>query len=132
MPKFEIYKKGQGKYTRILTFLGVMVVGLIGAVILSDNLAPLVGTYLRYGIPVVALAALGALMFWLVNRPKSADFLIATEGEMKKVSWSSRKEIVGSTKVVIVTTFIMAVILFGVDIVFKVLGTVIGLWPKGF
>ena len=107
-------------------------VGLIGAVILSDNLAPLVGTYLRYGIPVVALAALGALMFWLVNRPKSADFLIATEGEMKKVSWSSRKEIVGSTKVVIVTTFIMAVILFGVDIVFKVLGTVIGLWPKGF
>ncbi|HAU39267.1 MAG TPA: preprotein translocase subunit SecE [Phycisphaerales bacterium] len=132
VPKFEIYKKGQGKYTRILTFLGVMVVGLIGAVILSDNLAPLVGTYLRYGIPVVALAALGALMFWLVNRPKSADFLIATEGEMKKVSWSSRKEIVGSTKVVIVTTFIMAVILFGVDIVFKVLGTVIGLWPKGF
>jgi len=132
VPKLEIYKKGQGKYTRILTFLGVMVVGLIGAVILSDNLAPVVGTYLRYGIPVAALAALGILMFWLVNRPKSADFLIATEGEMKKVSWSSRKEIVGSTKVVIVTTFIMAAILFGVDIVFKVLGTVIGLWPKGF
>jgi len=40
---------------------------------------------------------------------------------MKKVSWSSRKEVVGSTKVVIVTTFILAVIIFGVDLLFVVL-----------
>ncbi|MCK4602752.1 MAG: preprotein translocase subunit SecE [Phycisphaerae bacterium] len=60
-------------------------------------------------------------MFWVVNRPRSADFLIATEGEMKKVSWSSKKEIVGSTKVVIVTTFMLAAILFSVDILFQVL-----------
>ncbi|MCD6365227.1 MAG: preprotein translocase subunit SecE [Planctomycetes bacterium] len=57
-------------------------------------------------------------MFWLVNRPKTADFLIATESEMKKVSWSSKEEIIGSTKVVIVFTFIMAVILYAVDVLF--------------
>jgi preprotein translocase SecE subunit len=37
---------------------------------------------------------------------------------MKKVSWSSRKEVVGSTKVVIVATFVLAVLLYGVDLVF--------------
>ena len=40
--------------------------------------------------------------FWLLGRnPRSVDFLIATEGEMKKVNWSTRREIVGSTLVVI-------------------------------
>ena len=45
--------------------------------------------------------------------------MIATEGEMKKVSWSSKKEIVGSTKVVIVTLLIMGAILFLVDLFFS-------------
>ncbi|MCK4850305.1 MAG: preprotein translocase subunit SecE [Phycisphaerae bacterium] len=44
--------------------------------------------------------------------------MIATEGEMKKVSWSSKKEIIGSTKVVIVTLLIMGLVLFLVDLFF--------------
>ena len=48
----------------------------------------------------------------------SCDFLIATEGEMKKVNWSTRREIWGSTKVVIVFTLFLAFLLFSVDIVF--------------
>ena len=54
----------------------------------------------------------------VVNSKRAADFMIATEGEMKKVSWSSRKEIIGSTKVVIVTSLLMGVILFLVDLLF--------------
>ncbi len=42
--------------------------------------------------------------------------MIATEGEMKKVSWSSKKEIIGSTKVVIVTLLLMGLVLFLVDL----------------
>ncbi len=133
---FEIYKSGQGKYTRIVTFVSAMALGIMGARVLSSNLGeflpiwldrsdgsdqgtlPALKIYLQYGIPTVLVALLGLLMFRIVNRQKSADFLIATEGEMKKVSWSSKKEIVGSTKVVIVTAFIMAAILFTVDMVF--------------
>ncbi|MEK7731025.1 MAG: preprotein translocase subunit SecE, partial [Planctomycetota bacterium] len=48
----------------------------------------------------------------------SSDFMIATEGEMKKVSWSSKREIIGSTKVVILFTLLMSLFLFIVDIVF--------------
>jgi len=118
---FEIYKLGQGKHTRIITFLSVMVLGVLGAVALSAKIGPVSGAYIQFGIPTVLVVGLGIFMFWIVNRPASADFMIATEGEMKKVSWSTKKEVVGSTKVVIVTTFILAGILFGVDIIFTVL-----------
>jgi preprotein translocase subunit SecE len=117
---FEIYKRGQGKYTRISTFVGVVLVALVGAVFLSGRLVGL-HPFIRFGVPAVLLVGIAVLMFWMVNRPKSADFLIATEGEMKKVSWSSRKEIIGSTKVVIITTLILAAILFGIDSIFVVL-----------
>jgi preprotein translocase subunit SecE len=119
----QIYKRYQGKYTRSLTFVGVMVLAVAGAYKLSDYLGSYDATkaaYIQFGAPTVLALVMAWLMFWLVNRPNTADFLIATEGEMKKVSWSSKKEIIGSTKVVIVTTFIIAAILFGVDVVFRV------------
>jgi preprotein translocase subunit SecE len=119
MPSMEIYKRGQGKYTRITTFVGVMLLVAIGAVRLSEELTTLqLSPPVRYGLAtaLVVVAAIG--MFWIVNRPRSADFMIATEGEMKKVSWSSRKEVVGSTKVVIITTLILTAILFAVDLLF--------------
>jgi preprotein translocase subunit SecE len=120
MNQFDIYKPGQGKYTRIGTFAGAVGVGLIGAYLMPDKIRTLLtpNIYVMFGLPTLGLAVLAYLMFWVVNRPGSADFMIATESEMKKVSWSSRKEVVGSTKVVIVTTFIMAAILFGVDFLF--------------
>ncbi|MFQ6049008.1 MAG: preprotein translocase subunit SecE [Phycisphaerae bacterium] len=46
--------------------------------------------------------------------------MIATEGEMKKVSWSTRREVIGSTKVVIAVVIMLAVMLFVVDTVFAV------------
>jgi len=126
--KIEVYKRGQGRYTRIITFLSVMVIGVIGAFVLSDVPSVVSMPIVQFGVPTAVVLALALLMFWIVNRPKSADFLIATESEMKKVSWSSRKEVVGSTKVVIVTTLILAALLFSVDILFKMLFSVLGIW----
>jgi len=121
MGMFDIYKRGQGKYTRICTYAGVVGVGLIGAVYLSQKIGT-TNAYLKFGLPTLLLMGLAAAMyFWVVNYPSRADFMIATESEMKKVSWSSRKEVVGSTKVVIVTTFILAIILFGVDFLFTLI-----------
>lgn len=122
-----IYKRSQGKYTRLITVVGVLVLGAWGSWRLAQTLRGYgVGVYLSFGIPVAVLLALGFLMFWVVNRPRSADFLIATEGEMKKVSWSSRQEVIGSTKVVIVTTFILAAILFLVDYIFAAMFRTLG------
>ena len=115
----KIYKRNQGKNIRIATAVGVIVMSGWGSYALKETLEGYgVGTYLTYGIALALLIGMGLLVLWFVNRAKSADFLIATEGEMKKVSWSSREEVIGSTKVVIVTTLIMAALLFLVDFAF--------------
>lgn len=127
---FEIYKKGQGKHTRMITFAGAMVVAVVAAGALSKFLRAYTPPYISFGVPTLLVMTLGLLTLWVINRPKPADFLIATEGEMKKVSWSSRKEVVGSTKVVIVTTFILAIVLFGVDLMFIFLFTMMKISPS--
>jgi preprotein translocase subunit SecE len=48
-----------------------------------------------------------------------ADFLIAVEAEMNKVSWPSRAELVRSSVVVIMVLFLLAIVLFGLDIVWS-------------
>jgi preprotein translocase SecE subunit len=64
------------------------------------------------------MAALAIFTFWFMNRQQSVDFLIATDNEMKKVNWTSRKELIGSTKVIILFMFSIAIFLFLSDIVF--------------
>ncbi|MEA3346644.1 MAG: preprotein translocase subunit SecE [Candidatus Auribacterota bacterium] len=54
---------------------------------------------------------------FLANHPKVATFLIDTEAEVKKVSWSTRKELVSSTGVVIVATVFVAVFIGTADLV---------------
>ena len=62
---------------------------------------------------------LGLVVFWLVNKHSMADFMIAAEGEMKKVSWSSREEIAVSTSVVIIVVVLMASLLGVTDLTFR-------------
>jgi preprotein translocase SecE subunit len=65
--------------------------------------------YLQAGIGAVIMLVGAWLIYWLVgSKPASVDFLIATDGEMKKVNWSTKKVIRDSTYVVIGYTFIVA------------------------
>jgi preprotein translocase SecE subunit len=130
---FSIYKPGQGRYTRLGTVGGAAVVGLAGASYLYDKLSVIrdanVGwtLWVQAGVPVVALGLMALLVYWLVGAKAGAcDFLIATEGEMKKVNWSTRREVVGSTKVVITLVLILAVVLFVVDAIFTVFFSSLG------
>lgn len=50
-----------------------------------------------------------------LNRERSADFLIETEGEMRKVSWPARKEYVGSSVVVLIVVLVVSLFLTAVD-----------------
>jgi preprotein translocase SecE subunit len=62
------------------------------------------------------LAGLALWVAWrVVNYPAFADFLIATEAELNKVSWTTRRKLVQDTIVVLVTVFLMAVYLFAMD-----------------
>ena len=70
-------------------------------------------------VPAGLFVALGLLIFWLVNKPSIADFMVAAESEMKKVSWSSRKEITVSTIIVIVLVILLASFLGVTDLSFR-------------
>lgn len=120
---FQIYKKNQGYYTRAGTALGggILLAGLFhflwSNLTFDENTA--LGLWLKMGIPLIVTLALGLMLYWLVGvGRKSCDFMIATEGEMKKVNWTTRKEIISATKVVVLVTVLMAIMLFFVDFAF--------------
>lgn len=50
-----------------------------------------------------------------------ASFYVDVKSELKKVTWPSRKEVYGTTIVVIVTVFFFGFYLFFVDIVLQIL-----------
>jgi preprotein translocase subunit SecE len=86
-------------------------------------------TYVQYGAPVLLGAGLALGTALALNKPSFADFLVATESEMKKVSWSNRAELMGSTTVVIATVFLLAAVIWVVDTLFIFLLTKgLGLW----
>ncbi len=117
---FEIYKRSQGKYTRLCTAFGIGIIVAIGCLQLYNKLqATALDLWTMTMIPAVLFVGLAFLIFWLVNKGTIADFMISAEGEMKKVSWSSRKEIAVSTFVVIVVVFLLAAFLWAVDMSFQ-------------
>ena len=72
-------------------------------------------------VPLVVFGAIAAVTYWLLSKESVADFLIAAEGELKKVNWSSRKEVAVSTFVVIIVVFVMAALLGATDMVFQLI-----------
>ncbi|UYV14143.1 MAG: preprotein translocase subunit SecE [Phycisphaera sp.] len=75
--------------------------------------------YVQGGMVVLAVL-LGAvvIVYFVAMKKASVDFLIATDGEMKKVNWSTRKDILNSTWVVIGASALLGLYLFGFDTVF--------------
>ena len=120
----SIYKKGQGYWTRLMTAIAAGLIIFMGAWWLWQHLE-----LIDYGdLPQVYVGSAAALLFvivfgwvtyWLIGtRRKSVDFLIATEGEMKKVNWSTRREIAGSTVVVILFAALITLFCWAFDKVF--------------
>jgi preprotein translocase SecE subunit len=110
----KIYKRGQGKNTRLWTGVVCFVIAAYGCWVLHEKLqAAFDNVWIDTLIPAGVCAMFAGLIWWLSNMSSVADFLIAAEGEIKKVSWSSRKEIINSTTVVI---FVVAVMSVGIGV----------------
>lgn len=123
----SIYKPGQGYYTRMLTAVGVGVIVLSGVGWLWEKLTTIDAIpikqllYYQAGMAVGVIAFFGILVYFILNKPRIADFMIATEAEMKKVNWPGKKEIIGSTWVVICGTAFIAVLLYVINVGFTAL-----------
>jgi preprotein translocase SecE subunit len=70
----------------------------------------------KYTVPLLLAAAGLWLAFRVVHMPVFADFLIATEAELNKVSWPVRRSVIQDTIVVLTTVLLLTVFLFLVDI----------------
>jgi len=123
-----IYKRGQAANTRLGTAFGVFIVAAYGCFVLHLKLQPLGNIWLQTLVPVGLCAVIAGIIAWVMNRPSVADFLIASEGEIKKVSWSTRKELTASTTVVIFVMLSIAFLLAVVDFLFVWFFQEIGLY----
>ena len=134
---FAITKKGQGYWTRMGTAFGAALLGFLTAYNIYVYLPVLMnfGTTVEdqarerqvaMGVAAVFFASFSLLAWYLMNKPTNVDFLIATDSEMKKVNWTSRKDLIGSTKVVIIFMFLIALFLFAIDILFSYFFYLIG------
>jgi preprotein translocase SecE subunit len=70
---------------------------------------------LQVTLPVLLAFAAFWLAYRVVNVPVFADFLIATEAELNKVSWTTQRRLIQDTIVVLVTVILLTVFLFVVD-----------------
>lgn len=132
-PGLAVYKPGQGRYTRLGTVAAVAVLALFGSDFIYKRLSVIRDPnqswtlWVQAGVPVLVMAVTALLTYLLVARSRRVnDFLIATEGEMKKVNWTTRREVIGATKVVIVVALMLALMLFVVDAVFALFFSSIG------
>ena len=82
---------------------------------------PVVDQLYLQGAAAGLVLLIGAVLIFLFigSKPSSCEFLIATDGEMKKVNWSTRREVLGSTWVVIASSFLIAGMLYLVDMAFQ-------------
>lgn len=80
------------------------------------------------GIAASVVLLIGAILtYWFCGiNSKSVEFLINTDMEMKKVNWSTRKDIIGSTWVVIGSSFLIAAFIFLTDFLMQALFKSIG------
>jgi len=76
---------------------------------------------LQFTIPLILIAATLWVAWRVVNYPVFADFLIATEAEINKVSWTTRKALVRDTIVVLTCLVLLTVFLFVVDMFWNTL-----------
>jgi preprotein translocase subunit SecE len=78
--------------------------------------------------PCIVIFLVGAwLVFLYLNKPKVADFLIETEGELKKVSWPQRKEFLGASLAVLIIILFIVFYLYLIDMGLSMLLRRIGL-----
>jgi preprotein translocase subunit SecE len=120
MLRVGIYKRSQGRITRQVTFAVLAIVIALGLARLSTILTSW-GTHWQYALPgaLLAIGLWGA--YRMVNVPAFADFLIAVEAEMNKVSWPTRTELFRASMVVLIMIFSLAAVLAVYDVLWRVL-----------
>lgn len=117
------YKPDQGRMTRMATFWSLAAMLYYGCTSLKSELAnrfdlgeplgglhiPVLGVDVSPAFLVAFVVFVGAmvLLFRWTEKPDTADVLIETESELKKVTWPTLPEVVNSSIVVVVSVLFL-------------------------
>ena len=130
--RLGLYKPNQGRVVRQVTFVAIVVLMCLAA-FEFDKVSFLRELFVgsKYLIPFL----IGVVGLWfgyrVVNYTRFADFLIAVEAEMNKVSWPGKTELWSASCVVIFVIFAMALALFAFDVIWTKIFEVIGIRYTG-
>ncbi len=113
-----IYKRSQGRIARQVTWVALFVVVALGAWRLHDFMINS-GRTAQLLVPTAAMLVGVWIAYRLVNMPSFADFLIAVEAEMNKVSWPTMGELWRSLLVVLFSIGFLVVVLAAYDIFWR-------------
>lgn len=129
----KFYKPGQGMLTRWVAFGLLALLVVFGCNSLYHFVAgrsdwwamrlftlPVVDIGVTRGhLITTGIAAVFCFLIYVlaVNQPKAAEFLIETEGELKKVNWPPRHEFLGSSFIVLLSVVFISLYLMVVDLV---------------
>lgn len=145
----EPYKKMQGLRIRRITMLTIIITVGLGIYYYLFRGSTSLSRSTVWGIPFVAdyelivfraagltipLILMGLTLWFgyrLVNYPRFAEFLINTEAELAKVSWSTRKRLIRDTGVVLLTVLLLSAFLYFLDILWVVILRTIGVLHTG-
>jgi preprotein translocase SecE subunit len=130
---FTPYREDQGRHARMAAFWSIVFFVGFGCRFLHDDVLiqwagmrrpiggiriPIVGVDLTPAFLIAATIFLVALFFvqrWL-QRPKVADLLIDTEGELKKVTWPKGSEVWNASIIVIISVVVLGAFLALADV----------------
>jgi preprotein translocase subunit SecE len=133
-----LYKRSQGRITRQVTFAALALIFAVGFYQMFNFLKlknlndsweltkTLMGSGMAYWLPGMLVLGFWWISYRLVNLPSFADFLIAVEAELNKVSWPTRTELIRSSIVVLICLLSLAVLIFGFDIIWQVIFKFLG------
>ena len=123
-----VYKRNQGRTVRLVTSVILGAIVALSAWRLHETLAASRFSAYEWIVSAVLLFGGWWLCYRLIQLPKFADFLIAVEAEMSKVSWPTRTELIRSSLVVMFFIVSLAAMLFMFDVfwqtVFRFLGII--------
>ncbi len=115
------YKRNQGRLIRQLTAVALGLVVITGSYTLSQAYLQEYSRSIKVGLPMLIIAIGLWIVFRVVNLPRFADFLISVEGEVDKIAWASKPELIRSTLVVLGTMFMMGFLLLFFDFFWQML-----------
>jgi preprotein translocase subunit SecE len=126
-----VYKRSQGRITRQVTFGAMALIFAVGFYQMHNILKyrnlegawqvtqTLMDSGMAFWLPGILVLVCWWISYRLVNLPSFADFLIAVEAELNKVSWPTRTELVRSSIVVLISLLVLAFVIFGFDLVWQ-------------